>query len=40
MRSPQRTWLQVRGQYFAALAQVHRMAAEIDRQLGSTTDRP
>ena len=36
----QRTWLQVRGQYFAALAQVHRMAAEIDRQLGSTTDRP
>lgn len=36
----QRTWLQVRGQYFAALAQVHRMAAEIDRQLGTTTDRP
>lgn len=35
----QRTWLQVRSQYFAALAQVHRNAAEIDRQLG-TTDRP
>lgn len=36
----QRTWLQVRAQYFAAVAQVHRMAAEIDRQLGTTTDRP
>jgi len=36
----QRTWLQVRSQYFTAVAQVHRTAAEIDRQLGSTTDRP
>ena len=35
----QRTWLQVRSQYFAAVAQVHRNAAEIERQLG-TTDRP
>lgn len=35
----QRTWLQVRSQYFAALAQVHRSAAEIDRLLGAT-DRP
>ncbi len=30
----QRTWLQVRGQYFAAVAQVHRHAAEIERLLG------
>jgi cobalt-zinc-cadmium efflux system outer membrane protein len=36
----QRTWLQVRSQYFTAVAQVHRTAAEIDRQLGATTDRP
>lgn len=35
----QRTWLQVRSQYFAALAQVHRSAAEIERLLG-TADRP
>ena len=35
----QRTWLQVRSQYFAAVAQVHRQAAEIERQLGAT-DRP
>ena len=35
----QRTWLQVRSQYFAAVAQVHRNAAEIERLLG-TTDRP
>lgn len=33
----QRTWLQVRSQYFTAVAQVHRTAAEIDRQLGTTT---
>jgi outer membrane protein, heavy metal efflux system len=36
----QRTWLQVRSQYYTAVAQVHRTAAEIDRQLGTTTDRP
>lgn len=36
----QRTWLQVRSQYYTAVAQVHRIAAEIDRQLGTTTDRP
>lgn len=37
----QRTWLQVRSQYFTAVGQVHRTAAEIDRQLGTTTaDRP
>lgn len=36
----QRTWLQVRSQYFTAVAQVHRTAAEIDRKLGSTSDRP
>ncbi|MFT7772796.1 TolC family protein [Roseateles sp.] len=36
----QRTWLQVRSQYYTAVAQVHRTAAEIDRQLGATTDRP
>ncbi|WP_422015592.1 TolC family protein [Roseateles sp.] len=36
----QRTWLQVRCQYYAALAQVHRHAAEIDRQLGTPNDRP
>lgn len=36
----QRTWLQVRSQYFTAVAQVHRTAAEIDRQLGTTSDRP
>jgi outer membrane protein, heavy metal efflux system len=36
----QRTWLQVRSQYFTAVAQVHRAAAEIERQLGASTDRP
>ncbi len=36
----QRTWLQVRSQYYTAVAQVHRTAAEIYRQLGTTTDRP
>jgi cobalt-zinc-cadmium efflux system outer membrane protein len=35
----QRTWLQLRSQYLAAVAQVHRHAAEIERQLG-TDDRP
>lgn len=35
----QRTWLQLRSQYFAAIAQVHRNAAEIERQLG-TNGRP
>ncbi|TXI25398.1 MAG: TolC family protein [Roseateles sp.] len=36
----QRTLLQVRSQYFAAVAQVHRTAAEIDRQLGAQNERP
>lgn len=35
----QRTWLQLRSQYYAAIAQVHRNAAEIERRLG-TNDRP
>lgn len=36
----QRTLLQVRSQYYAAVAQVHRTAAEIDRQLGAQNDSP
>jgi cobalt-zinc-cadmium efflux system outer membrane protein len=36
----QRTWLQARGQYFAALAQAHRLGAEIDRRLGAADARP
>lgn len=36
----QRTLLQVRSQYFVAIAQVHRTAAEIDRQLGAPNERP
>ena len=31
----QRTWLQARGQYFAALSQAHRLRADIDRRLGA-----
>lgn len=31
----QRTWLQARGQYFAALSQAHRLCADIDRRLGA-----
>ncbi|HEY1130526.1 MAG TPA: TolC family protein [Roseateles sp.] len=36
----QRTLVQVRGQYYAAVAQAHRIAAEIDRQLGAQNDSP
>ncbi|SEL39136.1 outer membrane protein, cobalt-zinc-cadmium efflux system [Roseateles sp. YR242] len=35
----QRTLLQARGQYFAALSQAHRLSADIDRQLGVMPDR-
>lgn len=36
----QRTLLQARTQYFGALAQVHRAAAELERRLGTPNDRP
>jgi cobalt-zinc-cadmium efflux system outer membrane protein len=36
----QRTLLQARTQYFSALAQVHRAAAELERRLGTPNDRP
>lgn len=36
----QRTWLQARTQYLQSLAEVHRAAAELERRLGSPTDRP
>lgn len=35
----QRTFLQARGQYFAALSQAHRLSAELDRRLGGSDDR-
>jgi cobalt-zinc-cadmium efflux system outer membrane protein len=36
----QRTLLQARTQYLAALAQVHRAAAELERRLGAPDERP
>ena len=36
----QRTWLQARTQSLQSLAEVHRAAAELERRLGSPTDRP
>lgn len=36
----QRTLLQARTQYFSALAQAHRAAAELERRLGTPNDRP
>ncbi len=36
----QRTFLQARGQYVLALSQAHRLAADIDRRLGSADARP
>jgi cobalt-zinc-cadmium efflux system outer membrane protein len=36
----QRTFLQVRGQYFTALSQAHRLLADMDRRLGTADVRP
>lgn len=36
----QRTFLQARGQYFAALSQAHRLSADLDRRLGAPDARP